>query len=110
MSLKNSALIVLLGGAALLASLSGCSTPVSQAEQKQNHDIEFTMHRYPANAGKDECVHVTKRLMSLAEYHPLHGSTSLIAPEFAYLFKQAPCQIDSLPLDSTLVPYNLQVL
>lgn len=110
MSLKNSALIVLLGGAALLTGLSGCSTPVNPAEQKQNHDIEFTMHRYPANAGKDACVHVTKRLMGLTEYHPVHGGAGVLSPEYVYLFKQVPCQIDSLPLDSTLVPYNLQVL
>lgn len=103
MPLKTFLPILLVG----FVVLSGCTIGYSS---KTTEDLQFTMHRYPASAGKDDaCVHVRQRLLSielLSIEESTDGSGSkLVSPKIQNIVSTgAACQSDSRPFDQNIVP------
>jgi hypothetical protein len=87
---------------ASFAVVSGCSIGFTS---KTTEDLQFTMHRYPASAGKDDaCVHVRQRLLSIEESVDGSGS-KLVWPKLQNIVSTgAACQSDSRPFDPNIVP------
>ena len=82
--------------------LSGCTIGYSS---KTTEDLQFTMHRYPASAGKDgACVHVRQRLLSIEESVDGSGSKLIWPKPQNIVSTGAACQSDSRPFDPNIVP------
>jgi hypothetical protein len=82
--------------------LSGCTIGYSS---KTAEDLQFTMHRYPASAGKDgACVHVRQRLLSIEESVDGSGSKLIWPKPQNIVSTGAACQSDSRPFDPNIVP------